>query len=287
MRKNQTLDRTRRGELAVGIWLHLHSIHAARMLAAQGCFHWMLVDMEHTPVNPTTAAHIFSTISDISGGRSTPLARVARGTIDQIKQALDAGAQGVIVPMVETANDAAAVVRYARFPPDGERGGGGMAPHLGFATNRGDYVKHANREILVGIQIETKKAIENLDSILDVPGLDVIFIGPNDLHMSLGLPARFWSDEPEFQQAVASVIAGCKARNLPYGTLCINAAAVKARRADGFTLLGMGSDAHYLLDAVGSEYGKLYDVATPAGSWGGLVQLSDEPRLHEQSSSDS
>src|SRR5689334_21397618 len=102
------------------------------MIAAQGLFDWLLVDMEHVPVDLSTVSMIFAGIADISGGECTPLARVAHGTMYHIKQALDAGAQGIVVPMVNTAEEAAAVVRFARYPPLGERGGGGMVPHYNF-----------------------------------------------------------------------------------------------------------------------------------------------------------
>lgn len=273
MRKNLTLQKIRDQQMAVGTWIQLHSIHACRLLAAQGCFDWMLVDLEHTPVSFTTAAHIFSTISDCTQGRVTPLARVAVGSIDNIKQILDCGAQGIVVPMVNTAEEAERAVRYARFPPEGERGGGGLAPHLGFGVGRPRYMVEVNREIMVGIQIETRQAIENLDSILEVPGIDMIFIGPNDLHLSYGLPPKFWSAEPDFTSAVDAVIKGCVARNIPYGTLCRDAENVKLRREEGFTFLGMGSDAHFLLTFAGMQYGELHDLAEPPETWCNQVKL--------------
>lgn len=97
--------------------MHSHSVHLARIIAAQGLFDWLLVDMEHSPIDLYTASLMLSGIADISGGICTPLARIADGTIHHIKQALDAGAQGIIVPMVNTADDALNVVRYTRYPP--------------------------------------------------------------------------------------------------------------------------------------------------------------------------
>jgi len=105
MRKNTTLSLLREGHVALGTWLQLHSLPASRMLAAQGMFHWLLVDFEHTPVDRSTASHILSSISDVSGGRVTPLARVAVGSAEGVKHALDAGAQGIIMPMVKDARE--------------------------------------------------------------------------------------------------------------------------------------------------------------------------------------
>src|SRR5215467_13652909 len=131
MRTNTTLSLLREGRVALGTWLQLHSYQASRMLAAQGFFEWLLVDFEHTPVDRSTAAAILGAISDVSGGRVTPLARVSVGSVDQIKHALDAGAQGIIVPMVKVADEVQTAVRFARFPPEGERGAGGLSPQLG------------------------------------------------------------------------------------------------------------------------------------------------------------
>lgn len=221
------------------------------MIAAQGLFDWLLVDMEHVPVDLSTASMIFAGIADITGGECTPLARVAHGTMYHIKQALDAGAQGIVVPMVNTAEEASAVVRFARYPPLGERGGGGMVPHYNFGlTNHVEYIKAANDEIMVGIQIETREAVENIDAILDTPGIDMAFIGPFDLHISLGLSPGLWSDQPAFRAAVDKVIAAAKRRNIPLGTLQPNAAGTKARLADGFTFIGMGTDVVHLLEAL-------------------------------------
>jgi 2-keto-3-deoxy-L-rhamnonate aldolase RhmA len=258
VRQNHTLAAIRQGKPAIGLWLQTHSFHTARIIAAQGLLDWLLVDMEHTPVDLSTASTIFAAIADVSAGGCTPLARVAHGTMDQIKQALDAGAQGIIVPMINTAEDAANAVRYARYPPLGERGAGGIAPHFGFGTTSHiEYVQNANAEILVAVQIETQAAVENIDSILDTPGIDLVFIGPFDLHISLGLPAGLWSELPVFRAAVDRVIAACKQRGLTYGTITPNADGAKDRLADGFTFLSVGSDIAHLLGAIHSQHQQL------------------------------
>jgi 4-hydroxy-2-oxoheptanedioate aldolase len=274
MRANRTLDLLRSGEPAVGAWLQLHSPSAARLLAAQGLLDWVLVDFEHTPVDLGTATTILGGVSDVSGGRVTPLARVSKGSIDGIKHALDAGAQGVIVPMVRSAGEVRAAVRYARFPPEGERGAGGLTAHLGFGVSRLDYLRRANGRILVGVQIETREAVEDVEGILDVPGVDLCFIGPNDLHLALGCPPRFWSREPAFVGAVDRIKAACAARRIPLGTLCREAASARARIDEGFTFVGVGSDAHYLLTYCGMQMGELRGLADPE-SWCDVVSFVD------------
>jgi 2-keto-3-deoxy-L-rhamnonate aldolase RhmA len=255
MRQNKTLALIRQGTPALGLWLHTHHFHTARALAAQGIFDWLLVDMEHTPIDLSMASMTLAAIADVSSGECTPIARVPHGTMFHIKQALDSGAQGVLVPMVNTAKDAADVVRFSRYPPEGERGGGGITPHYGFGlTSHPDYIASANREILVIIQIETREAVENIDSILAVPGIDLVFIGPFDLHLSLGLKPSLWSDQPEFQAAVTKVIAACKAHNMPYGTLQPPAGSgVSDRIAQGFTFIGCGTDLTHLLGSVHAQ----------------------------------
>lgn len=276
MRNNRTLSLLRARQPAIGAWLQLHSPHAARLLAAQGLLDWLLVDFEHTPVDLSTASLILSMVSDVSSGRVTPLARVPVGSIDRIKHALDAGAQGVIVPMVTSAEEVRAAVRYSRFPPKGNRGAGGLAPHLGFGISRPEYLKHANDEILVGIQIETLEALEHLDAILDVEGVDLVFVGPNDLHMALGYPPRFWSAEPRFVEAVERIRTACARRNLPLGTLCKDVTNAQERMRAGFTFIGLGSDAHYMLHFAGLQLGELKGLPEPE-SWCDLVKF-DEAR---------
>ncbi len=250
MKTNHTLDLLRANKPAYGLWMQLGSWTISRLLAAQGLLDWLLVDLEHTPTDPMTASQMCVAISDISAGKCTPLVRPTAGTIDQIKRALDSGAHGVIIPMVNTAQEAADVVRFARFPPDGIRGSGGVMPHLGFGADRAEYNARGNAQILVGIQIETAEALQNLDAILDVPGVDMAFIGPNDLHLAVGLPPSYWSDAPAFLRAVERIKAGCKKRGIPLGILCPNGEQAKARAAEGFTFVGIGGDSGVLLDAI-------------------------------------
>lgn len=258
MRKNQTLALLRQQQAAYGLWLHSHHFHIARILAAQGLLDWLLLDMEHSPVDLSAVSMILAAIADVSAGKTSPLARVSAGTIDKIKQALDAGAHGIIVPMVNTAKEAADVVSFSRYPPLGERGGGGLTPHLGFGIlNHAEYIPQANAEIMVGIQIETFEAVENIEAIVQVSGLDMLFIGPFDLHISLNLPPTLWSDAPQFQSAVARVKAACQKANLPLGILTPNAESAKARHAEGFQFIGVGTDLAHLTNAVRSQFSNL------------------------------
>jgi 4-hydroxy-2-oxoheptanedioate aldolase len=254
VRANHTLAQLRQGKPSIGLWLQSHSFHIGRIIAAQGIFDWLLIDLEHTPVDPSITAMTLAAIADVSGGACTPIARVAQCTMFHIKQALDSGAQGILVPMIETAEQAADAVRFARYPPLGERGAGAPLPHYSFGTtSQAEYIQNANGEILVAVQIETRAAVENIDAIVSVPGIDLIFIGPFDLHVSLGLPPTLWSDQPVFLAAIQNVVEACRQRGLPYGTLAPNGDGVKARIADGFTFIGMGSDINHMLAALHAQ----------------------------------
>lgn len=270
---NLTLSMLRAGTPAVGCWIQLCSPVATRLMAAQGYPDWKLVDFEHCPLDFGTAAAMLPTISEVSGRRITPLARVEVGSIDAIKRALDCGAQGIIAPMIGTAEQAADVVRFAKFPPLGVRGAGGLFPHLGHGVDRHSYLKQANEHTLVGIQIETKEGLDNLDAILDVPGIDLVFVGPNDLHMSLGLGAKFWSDEPAFVDAIEAITVGCRSRGIALGTLCPDAASAQRRIDDGFTFVGLGSDAHFMLTFGGMQFAELRGEDKPSVGFCNRVQM--------------
>ncbi len=270
---NRTLKLLREGTPAIGSWVQLCSPVATRLMAAQGYPDWMLVDFEHCPIDLGTAASMLPTISEVSGRRITPLARVEVGSIDAIKRALDCGAQGIIAPMVGSAEEARDVVRFAKFPPEGVRGAGGLFPHLGHGVDRHTWLRQANDHTLVGVQIETREGLDNLEAILDVPGIDLVFVGPNDLHMSLGLGARFWSDEPAFVAAIDAIVRGCTRRGIALGTLCPDAASARARIDDGFTFVGLGSDAHFMLTFGGMQFAELRGEPKPPEGFCNRVNL--------------
>ena len=157
--------------------------------------------------------------------------------------------------MINTAQEAADAVRFARYPPLGDRGAGGVTPHYSFGTtSHVEYVQNANHEIMVAIQIETQAAVENIDAILDTPGIDLIFIGPFRPASFAGTVAR-----PLERSAClsgsrsAKVIAACRQRDIPYGTLTPNAEGAKARLSDGFTFLGLGTDINHMLGALHAQ----------------------------------
>src|SRR5438067_4237089 len=163
MRKNLVKEKIERSEPALGAWLSLPIIAAARIMARLG-FDCLAVDMEHSAQNPALMADMVATIAD--AGTSAPIVRIPASGVEWFKWALDAGAWGVIIPMVNTAEEAQRAVAYAKYPPLGTRSIGGVFGPYGFGiSDWPSYARTANDEILVIIQIESAQALENLDDI--------------------------------------------------------------------------------------------------------------------------
>src|SRR5256885_12677225 len=202
MKTNHTRAKLKRGEPAVGTWLTLPDPVSARLMARVG-FDWLTVELEHTPVNFETAAQSFTVIA---GSGCVPLARVPWNTGENIKRVLDTGAYGIVVPMATSRAEAEAAVRAARYQPLGERSIGGQLHAANFDTDPATYYARANDEILVVAMIEHVKAIEAAEEIFSVPGLDVAFIGPNDLPNSMGKKPVFDSDAKQFKDALAHLL---------------------------------------------------------------------------------
>jgi 2-keto-3-deoxy-L-rhamnonate aldolase RhmA len=172
-----------------------------------------------------------------AGGAVPVLVRVAQNGAVPIGQALDAGADGVIVPLVESAEEAAQAVAYAHFPPRGIRSGGGVRPlTIGFA----DYVAAANARVAVGVMIETAAGVARAEAIARTPGVDFVFIGTGDLALSLG---AFPNPDPRHEEACAKVLAACRAAQVPCGLYTGSAEAARARAAQGYALMTVATDA--------------------------------------------
>src|SRR5437879_7830747 len=198
MKTNHTRAKLNRRGLAVGTRLTRPDPVAAHLMERVG-FDWLTVELEHTPVNLETAAQSFTVIA---GSGCVPLARVPWNTGENIKRVLDTGAYGIVVPMVNSRAEAEAVVRAARYQPLGERSIGGQLHAANFDPDPATYYARANEEILVVLMIEHIKAIQAAGDILSVPGLDVAFIGPNDLTTSMVKKPVFDSDDKMFTDAV-------------------------------------------------------------------------------------
>ncbi|NWJ46353.1 MAG: 2-dehydro-3-deoxyglucarate aldolase [Chloroflexi bacterium] len=247
MRSNFVKAKLKNGEPAIGLWHNLPGLNNARLLAYVG-FDWVVVDFEHAPQNP---ALLTETVAAIAGaGVSAPLVRLPFNSVEWFKWSLDAGAWGVIVPMVETRQEAEQAVSWSKYPPLGTRSFGGSMACLSFSTtDRQEYLTKANDEILVALQIESAKGLANVEEILSVPGVDVAFVGPNDLHGSLGLPPSNEGAEPEFVAALEKIKAAARKYNVALGMFCSNGDTAAQRIREGFQMVNATSDASSLLTA--------------------------------------
>ena len=251
MKTNHARAKLKRGEPALGTWLTLPDPVSARLMARVG-FDWLTVELEHTPVNLETAAQSFTVIA---GSGCVPLARVPWNTGENIKRVLDTGAYGIVVPMVNSRAEAEAVVRAARYQPLGERSIGGQLHAANFDTDPATYYARANEEILVVLMIEHIKAIEAADEILSVPGVDVAFIGPNDLHNSMGKKPLFESNDKMFIDAVAQILKTARKHGVTPGIHVLDAEAAQRRINEGFQFIAITSEAGMMLAKAG-EFAK-------------------------------
>src|SRR6266542_2590052 len=225
MKQNLARAKLKRGEPSVGTWLTLPDPVSARLMARVG-FDWLTVELEHTPVNFETAAQSFTVIAG-SG----------------------------CVPMVNSRAEAEAVVRAARYQPLGERSIGGQLHAANFDTDPGTYYARANEEILVVLMIAHIKAIEAADDILSVPGVDVAFIGPNDLHNSMGKKPLFESNDKMFTDAVAHVMKTARKHGVTPGIHVLDAESAQRRINEGFQFIAITSEAGMMLAKAG-EFAK-------------------------------
>jgi 4-hydroxy-2-oxoheptanedioate aldolase len=244
MRPNPVKRGLRAGEASVGTWLSLGSITAARFMARAG-FPWLTVDIEHSLVDWETATHMFAAIADAG---CLALARVPANRHDHIKRVLDNGAQGIVVPMVNSRAEAEAAIAAALYPPVGNRSVGGSVHALNFGTTAPDYFAHANEELLLVLQCEHIQAVENADAIFSVPGIDAIFVGPNDLAASMrGKDGKPPSGEAT-AQAMKHVLETCRKHRVPAGLHCTSAAEVRLRIEEGWQFIAIGSELRMMLN---------------------------------------
>ena len=255
MRANHVRRRLKAGEPSLGTWLSLPSPEAAEYVSRIG-FDWLTVDAEHNPIDVRTMAQMFAAMS-ASG--TAPLVRIPWNNGENFKRALDAGAWGIVVPMVKTRAEAEAAVEAARFYPEGDRSVGGGRAAMSFETTGQQYLQHANNEILVVIQIEHITGVENADDILSVPGVDACFIGPNDLaaSMGIGLGVPLESDDPALNEAIFAIRDACLRNGVAPGIHTSGAAGANQRIAEGFQFLALSSELYYMLSGLRNDIAQL------------------------------
>src|SRR6185295_14990892 len=213
MKTNPVKRTLSEGKPAFGTWLSLGDLFATRLLARMG-FAWLTLDLEHGAIDWSQAAMIFACIADAGG---VPLARVPKGNHDYIKRVLDGGAWGIVVPMVDTVEQAQIAIRAAKYPPVGNRSLGGGMHSMNFDTTATEYYRRANDEILVILQTESPTGVANAEAIYSLPGVDAIFVGPVDLRAQMRKPNGAEASDDEFEAMLQKVIATGKKTGTPTG----------------------------------------------------------------------
>jgi 4-hydroxy-2-oxoheptanedioate aldolase len=245
MKQNPVKRKLADGEASYGTWLSVPSAFAARFMARVG-FDWLTVDLEHSPTNWETAADMFGVIADAG---CVPLARVPRGDHDHIKRVLDSGAMGIVAPMVNTVEEARAIVAATKYPPVGNRSVGGSLHALNYAASAGDYYAKANDEILVILQTESPTGVENAEAIYSLAGVDAIFVGPNDLAANMRKSDGRETSKEEFEATMQRVLATGKKVKTPVGLHTQSAEDALRRASEGWQFIAIGSELRMMLSS--------------------------------------
>jgi 4-hydroxy-2-oxoheptanedioate aldolase len=236
MAGNQFKDNLKAGRQQIGLWLSMADPYLAETSATAG-FDWLLVDGEHAPNDLRTT---LAALQAIAPYRSAPVVRSVNGDVHRIKQLLDIGAQTLLVPMIDTAEQARALVQATRYPPLGIRGVGSAVGRASRWSARTDYLDAADGEVCLLVQAETVTALGNLEAICDVDGVDGVFIGPADLAASMGHRGK--AGHPEVQAAIERAMKTIVASGKAAGTLTSDPQLARRYLELGCTFVAVGVD---------------------------------------------
>ncbi len=235
-----------KGGVSIGSWMSMAHESIAEILAGAG-YDWVVIETEHTAID---VSEVLRLIIAIESKGCLPLVRLAWNDPIQAKAVMDSGAAGVLVPMVNTIEDARLAVNSVKYPPDGFRGVG-LARAQGYGCDFDEYVKKSNGDGLLIVQIEHIDAVNNIDKILSVKGIDGTFIGPYDLSMSMGMPGKL--DHPEIKKAKQRVLEATLARGLAPGIHLVHPDAAsldfKHYVESGYKFMALGTDILFLGDS--------------------------------------
>ncbi len=245
VKTNYVKEKLRRGEPTYGTWLSLGDLYATRVIARLG-FDWLTLDIEHSAIDWSQATSIFGAVADAG---CVPLARVPEGSHHYIKRVLDAGAMGIVVPMVDTVEQGRAAIAAAKYPPVGNRSAGGGMHSLNMGVTAGEYYQQANEEILVVLQTESPAGVENAEGIYSLPGCDAIFIGPNDLRFQMRDPDGVDPSPEEHEAMIQRVIEVGKQVGTPTGIHAMDPQSALDRAEQGMQFLAIGSELKFMVQA--------------------------------------
>lgn len=255
--RNAFRDALAAGRSLIGVWSMLNSTDAVEGLAWSG-FDWLLIDGEHAPVTlPDAMAHMRA----LAATPTLPVMRLVWNDPILLKQYLDAGATTVMLPYVQHAEEASAAVRAMRYPPHGQRGVAAMHRASRYGRIK-DYARYADDSLYLMVQIETRQALANLDSILAVDGVDAVFFGPGDLAASMGYPGR--ADHPEVTAEIEKALARVRLTPKAAGALAPNPAIAERHIRSGFDFVSVANDCAMLFSAADAAAARFRSLAESA-----------------------
>jgi 2-dehydro-3-deoxyglucarate aldolase/4-hydroxy-2-oxoheptanedioate aldolase len=228
----------RRGEPLIGSLVTIPSLDVAEIMARIG-FDYLWIETEHAPMGFVDAQALIQAV----GGRCPCLVRIPDKREVWVKKALDIGCDGIVVPQIRSAAEARQIVQWSLYPPDGQRSVGVSRAH-GYGMTFGEYVDTVNDELVIVIQAEHVEAVENIESIAAVPGIDAVLIGPFDLSGSLGVLGE--TGHPQVLEAIERVRLGCQAAGVPLGIFAPDVAMAREYIEKGLSLIALSMDAFFL-----------------------------------------
>lgn len=243
MKTNFVRQKLKAGEPVIGSFIGLGSPNVAELMAHAG-YDWLVIETEHNSLDSAEVEHMLMAVSSTD---AVPIVRVPSASHVFIQRALDMGAMGVLVPMVRTPAEAEAIVRATRLPPEGTRSWGPLRAS-GYTFDTDDYYDRANDNVIVALIVETREAVDNLEEIASVPGVDVLNLGPWDLSLALGLDPR-QLPHPEVDAVLERMLALSETTDVAAGAGVNEPGAVAEMLARGATFLGYGPDYSLLANA--------------------------------------
>jgi len=240
MKKNLVKELLHSGKLTLGSWIQIGHPDIAEIMANMG-FDWLVLDNEHGPYSTETTQLL---IQAMSSTETVPIVRVPWNDMVEIKRALDIGAYGIVIPWVNSKDEALYAVGACRYPPAGVRGVGPRRASR-YGLDMREYLERANEEILIVVQIETQQAVDRIEEILSVEGIDAFFIGPLDLSTSLGYRGQV--DHPKVRETLDKLVDAAKRAGVASGIYAYNLELAKGYIEKGFQFVSLADDTTLLI----------------------------------------
>lgn len=234
-------SRIRSGEAVYGTWINLGSPVSAEIVGQAG-FDWVLIDLEHGAVNDHV---MYQQLQVLSASASAPLVRIDEITRPKVQRIMDAGAGGIMFPHVESPEEAAEAVKMMYYPPKGSRGMAKMVRATGFGLNSENYITQLEDHLVGIVQIETLDALKHVDKIAAAPDVDVLFVGPSDLSLAMGIFGQL--NHPAYQKAIRDVAAAAKKHGKATGVLLLDIQEQDMYFQLGYRFLACGADSSFVV----------------------------------------